>query len=145
MTRGSGAPRWAIVRYIGTLAVGRMGEAMFPGGRGMNPRQLQAMMKRMGVTMEELEDVEEVVIKCRTRDIVIKKPSVTSINAQGQRSYQVVGEAVAVEKRAAPPQNDVKLVATQAGVSEAEALRALEEAGGQPAEAIMRLLERRES
>ncbi|MGQ9582333.1 MAG: nascent polypeptide-associated complex protein [Thermoplasmatota archaeon] len=118
---------------------------MFPGGRGMNPRQLQAMMKRMGVTMEELEDVEEVVIRCRTRDIVIKKPSVTSINAQGQRSYQVVGEGVSVEKKASPPREDVMLVASQAGVSEEEALRALEEAGGQPAEAIMRLLERRGS
>ena len=39
---------------------------MFPGGRGMNPRQLQAQMKRMGINMEELQDVEEVVIKLRT-------------------------------------------------------------------------------
>ena len=116
---------------------------MFPGGRGMNPRQLQMMMKRMGVTMEELEGVEEVVIRCKARDVVIKDPSVTMITAQGQRYYQVVGEARTVEKKGAVSPEDVQLVAGQTGASEEEARRALEEAGGQPADAILKLLERR--
>jgi nascent polypeptide-associated complex subunit alpha len=116
---------------------------MFPGGRGMNPRQLQAQMKKMGITMEELPDVEEVVIKLKTRDIIVKKPSVTYINAQGQKSYQVAGDVSEVEKRPGIPKEDVAMVAAQAGVTEAEALRALEECNGEPAEAIVKLVERK--
>ncbi|MEM4730046.1 MAG: nascent polypeptide-associated complex protein [Thermoplasmata archaeon] len=119
------------------------GEAMFPGGRGMNPRQLQMMMKRMGVTMEELDDVEEVVIRCSSRDIVIKKPSVAQITAQGQKYYQVSGEATTVERAGAVQAEDVRLVVNQTGASEEEARRALQEAGGRPAEAIMKLLEKK--
>ena len=116
---------------------------MFPGGRGMNPRQIQAQMKRMGINMEELSDVEEVLIRLKTKDIVIKNPSVTYINAQGQKSYQVAGDVSEVEKTPAIPKEDIMLVAGQAGVSEQEALRALEECNGEPAEAIVKLLERK--
>ncbi len=40
------------------------------------------------------------------------------------------------------PDEDVKLVAEKAGVSEEEARKALEDAGGEPAEAIIRLMSR---
>ena len=40
------------------------------------------------------------------------------------------------------PEEDVQLVAEKAGVSEAEARKALEECGGEPAEAIIRLMSR---
>jgi len=116
---------------------------MFPGGRGMNPRQLQAQMKRMGINMDELQDVEEVVIRMKTRDIIIKNASVTCINAQGQKSYQVAGDVSEVSKKPAIPKEDIMMVAGQAGVSEQEALRALEECNGEPAEAIVRLMERK--
>ncbi len=119
------------------------GSSMFPGGRGLNPRQLQAQMKRMGINMEELQDVEEVIIKLKARDLVIKNASVTCINAQGQRSYQVSGDVTEVEKRPAIPKEDILMVAGQAGVSEQEALRALEECNGEPAEAIVKLIEKK--
>jgi len=116
---------------------------MFPGGRGMNPRQLQAQMKRMGINMEELQDVEEVIIKLKARDIVIKNASVTCIIAQGQRSYQIAGDVSEVEKKPAIPKEDILMVAGQAGVSEQEALKALEECNGEPAEAIVKLIEKK--
>jgi nascent polypeptide-associated complex subunit alpha len=118
---------------------------MFPGGRGMNPRQLQAQMRRMGIVMEELSDVEEVVIKLKTRDIIVKNPSVTFINAQGQKSYQVTGEVQEVEKTPPVPKEDIRMVAQQAGVSEEEALKALVESNGEPAGAIVKLMEKKGS
>jgi len=109
----------------------------------MNPRQLQAQMKRMGINMEELQDVEEVVIKLRTKDIIVRNASVTYINAQGQKSYQVVGEVTEVDKKPPIPKEDIQMVAGQAGVSEDEARRALEECNGEPAEAIVKLIEKK--
>lgn len=116
---------------------------MFPGGRGLNPRQLQAQMRRMGIVMEELQDVEEVVIRLKSKDIVVKNPSVTFINAQGQKSYQVTGDVQELQKAPSIPQEDIRMVAQQAGVSEEEALRALKEGNGEPAEAIVKLMEKK--
>ena len=105
----------------------------------MNPRQMKAMMKRMGMEMEEVE-AEEVIIKLRDGEIVIKDPEVTAVVVQGQRSYQITGREV---RTGAPeiPEEDIRLVAEQAGVSYEKAKKALEECDGQPAEAILKLME----
>src|SRR5581483_1097782 len=46
--------------------------AMFPGmgGRGVDPKRLQAMMRQMGIKMEDIEDVEEVVIRTKDKEYV---------------------------------------------------------------------------
>jgi len=121
---------------------------MIPGGRA-NPRQLKQMMKRMGVDADELEGVEEVVITLKDRELVFSSPAVTKVKAQGQLSYQVVGEPMERKRAgaaaAAPaarviPEEDVELVAEKAGVTLDKARKALEATGGDPAEAIIRLM-----
>jgi len=113
---------------------------MIPGfGGKLSPKKMERMMKQMGITMSELDDVQEVIIRTSHSEIVITNPSVTLMEVQGQKSYQVVGEPV---ERALAPQisdEDVKLVAEQTGRSEQEAREALEQSGGDLAEAIMRL------
>lgn len=119
---------------------------MMPGGR-MNPRQMKAMMKRMGITQEEIADVEEVVIRTRTKEIVFQGAAVTAMTVQGQKTYQVVGEPKERERKPEAgdveegvPDEDLRLVMSQAGCSEAEARKALEECDGAPAEAILKLM-----
>ena len=123
---------------------------MIPGGR-VNPRQMKQAMKRLGIEQEELGGVEEVVIRTADKEYVIRGATVTAITAQGQKIWQVIGEPIVRPRAdakpaadAAPsiPDDDVKLVAEKAGVSEDEARKALEEAGGEPAEAIIRLMSR---
>ncbi len=122
---------------------------MIPGGR-MNPRQLKQMMKRMGIESEELENVEEVVIRTAAKEYVFTKAQVTMMTVQGQKTVQIVGEPFirdrAGAKTVAPKleisEEDVTLVAEKAGVSEEEARQALEAADGEPAEAIIRLMSR---
>jgi nascent polypeptide-associated complex subunit alpha len=120
---------------------------MIPGGR-VNPRQLKQMMKRMGIDADEMEGVEQVVITLRDRELVFSEPAVTKVRAQGQIQYQVLGEpierkragAAAATERRAIPEEDVQLVAEKAGVPPERARKALEETGGDPAEAIIRLM-----
>lgn len=118
-----------------------------PGGR-MNPKQMKAMMKRMGISQEDIQDVEEVVIKTRTKEIVFKDAAVTSMTVQGQKTYQIVGtpqerarkkEETRAEEGGIPDE-DVKLVMSQTGCSAAEAKKALQETDGAPAEAILKLM-----
>jgi len=123
---------------------------MIPGGR-MNPKQMKQMMKRLGIEQEEIAGVEEVVIRTATKEYVFTQAQVTMMTVQGQKTVQIVGEPLVRNregaKPAAPadvqiPAEDVALVAEKAGVSEAEARKALEECAGEPAEAIIRLMSR---
>jgi nascent polypeptide-associated complex subunit alpha len=135
---------------------------MFPGMRGTNPKQMEAMMRRMGIKTEEV-DATEVIIVRKDGRIVIKEPSVTIMTVQGQRTYQVQGREVKEgeepatgkkkvkkkEKVKEEPEEevalsfsdeDVALVMEQTGCSEDKARKALERSGGQPAEAILMIM-----
>ncbi|MCS7120997.1 MAG: nascent polypeptide-associated complex protein [Archaeoglobaceae archaeon] len=100
-------------------------------------RQMKKMMKQMGIEMEEVY-AEEVVIKTNTEDIVFKKPSVTKISAKGFEAFQIVGN-YEVLKKFEISEEDVKILMEQAKVDETTARKALIEAKGDLAEALIKL------
>jgi nascent polypeptide-associated complex subunit alpha len=102
------------------------------------------MMQRMGMSMDSVPEVNQVIVKTATKDIIIDEPEVAILNMQGQRIYQVMGGRVSetasvVEKKLAIPDEDIQLVAGQTGKSFEEAKKALEESGGDLAKAILLL------
>lgn len=109
---------------------------------------MKRMMKQLGIKTEDIENVQEIIIKTPTKKYVFKNPQVTMVEAQGQKTFQVVGEptilegAQAEEDTGGPviPEEDIKLVAEKAGVNEEEARKALVECNGEPAEAIIKLM-----
>lgn len=109
------------------------------GGRGS--RDTARMMEKMGVKMNELPEVSQVIIKTSTKDIVIDSPTVTMVTVQGQAMYQIAGgdatETSQTSAPASPPDADVQLVAQQTGKSLEESRKALVEAGGDLARAIL--------
>lgn len=96
---------------------------------------MKQAMKRMGISQEDI-DAYEVVIKTGKRDIIISNPQVAKINMSGQVSFQISGD---ISEASAISDEDVKTVAQQANVSEDAARKALEEANGDLAEAILKL------
>lgn len=113
---------------------------MLPGGRGnLNPRKMKQMMKQMGIDIEEIENVEEVIIKTKERDLVFRDVDVTKMDAQGQETYQVVGEPEEEKKEVEPDEEDVELVVEQTNATEEEAKEALKETEGDIADAIVKL------
>ncbi len=114
---------------------------MFPGigGKGVSPKKMKQMMKQMGINIEEIDGVEEVIIKTGDREIFFLDASVTVMDAQGSRSYQVVGTAQERPREVSIPDSDVDLVVAQTGCSPEEARAALQESGGDLAEAIVKL------
>lgn len=116
--------------------------------RRLSPRDLRRLAERMGLSVEELEDVREVTIRTGDKLLVFESPRVSILRIKDEVIYQVVG--VPVERRVGEereeleiPEEDVQLVAQQAGVSEEEARKALVEAGGDLAKAILLLQSRR--
>jgi len=109
-------------------------------------RDAKRMMEKMGMKVDEIEGVTEVLIRTAAREIVIEEPIVSSIVVQGQRMYQITGGATherTPSTETAPtaevPDEDVKLVAEQTGRTVDEARATLKETGGDLAEAILRL------
>lgn len=102
----------------------------------INPRQMEKMMKKMGIQSVSIE-AEEVIIKTPDKDIVIRNPQVSRVNAMGQDTFQISGDVEEREKEGFSSE-DVETVMEQAGVSEDEAISALRETSDL-AEAIMKL------
>ncbi len=99
------------------------------------------MLDKLGVDLKEVEGVEEVVIRTKSKDIVVKDASVAEVKMKGMRMFQVSGESVEERVREVPrfSEEDVLLVAQQGGVSRERAHAALEESGGDLAKAILSL------
>ncbi|MEM3617023.1 MAG: nascent polypeptide-associated complex protein [Candidatus Bathyarchaeia archaeon] len=110
--------------------------------RRISPREAKRMMQRMGLSMDAIPDVEQVIIKTISKEIVIENPEVAVVDIQGQKMFQVAGGKIiekAVERKLAIPEEDVRLVADQTGKSLEEARKALEECDGDLAKAILLL------
>ena len=109
---------------------------MFGGLGGLNPAKMKGLMKQMGINQEEIE-AKRVIIECEDRKIVIENPNVQKLKMQGQESWQIVGEAH--EEGLGASEDDIKLVMEKTGRGRTEAKKALEEAGGDIAEAIVKI------
>jgi len=94
---------------------------------------MQSVLKQMGIKQEEIE-AEEVIIRAKGKELIIKQPQITKINMQGQEMLQIAGK---IEERT--NEEDIKTVAKTANVSDREARDALEKAEGDLAKAILML------
>ncbi|HYB67161.1 MAG TPA: nascent polypeptide-associated complex protein [Candidatus Acidoferrales bacterium] len=107
-----------------------------PGGR-----DAARMMQKMGMKVDEVANVTQVIIKTESKDIMIEEPSVTLVTVQGQAMYQIAGGRVSEATPQALPtatgEQDAELVAQQTGRSLDDAKKALLEAGGDLAKAIL--------
>src|SRR5438132_894970 len=114
--------------------------------RRINPREANRMMQRMGMQVKQVDDVTRVIIESASKRIVIDNPEVAIVTVQGQTVYQVGGGTAREEGPGGEsPQEDAKLVASQAEVSVEEAAKALRQSGGDLAQAIIILKKKKAS
>ena len=107
---------------------------------GMNPRKMQQMMRKMGISQLDIP-AKEVIIRTEDKELIIKNPQVAKVNMMGQETFQIIGD---VEERAlsADPdisQDDIQTVAEQTGANEEEAKEAIKANKGDLAAAILSL------
>ena len=109
----------------------------------INPREANRMMQRMGMQVQQLDEITKVIMETPTKRIVIDNPEVATVTVQGQTVYQVGGGTMREEGIGGGSDEDVKLVASQAGVSADEATNALRQSNGDLAQAIILLKQKR--
>lgn len=110
---------------------------MMPGR--INPKQMNQMMKRLGINVKTIEKVEKVIIQTDEKEYVFNNAEVTLMEMQGQKTFQIIGEPTIKDREESTINDDVKLVMEQTGKSEKEARKALEKTNGDIAEAILKL------
>ncbi len=106
----------------------------------MNSKQVKSMMKKMGINQTEI-DCKQVIFVMDGKRLVFDNPSVLMVNMMGEKNYQVSGEAREEPLDSLPDisEEDISLVMEQAEASREEAQKAIEEAKGDLAEAILKL------
>ena len=96
-------------------------------------------MKKLGMNVEQIEDVQSIVIKTPKGNYVFDSAEVQAMTMQGQTTYQITGDIRFEPSAVEIPKEDVTMVAAQANVAEEKAREALIATNGDIAEAIMRL------
>jgi nascent polypeptide-associated complex subunit alpha len=100
---------------------------------------MKQMMKQMGMEMEPIEGITQVVISTTSGDYVFDQAEVVAVKMQGVTTYQLTGESHFVPATPQIPEDDVHLVMDQTGTTEERARATLLETKGDIAEAILRL------
>ncbi len=123
---------------------------MFPG---LNPKKMQAMMKKMGIAQQSIP-ANKVIIEKDDGNIIIENPSIVKINMQGQTNFQISGdiskegeseeededeETNLSEEQGDTTQEDIKTIIEKTNCLEQEAKIAYEKADKDLAEAILSL------
>jgi len=103
----------------------------------INPKQMQAMMKQMGINQQDIPSPRVIIEKEEGGKIVINNPSVIKIKMGGQESFQITGD-ISEEDEESFSEEDIKTVMQKTNCTKAEAKKALEETGDL-ADAIMKL------
>lgn len=128
-------------------------------------RAMRRQMQKQGIDNVNEIDAKRVIIQCADKDIVIENPQVMQLTQQGMTVHQVLGDPVEQEPSSSDEsyseeseeyeeyeeeyeetggsgeirEEDIAIVAAQAGVTKKEAEKALIEAEGDLARAILKL------
>ncbi|TAL55719.1 MAG: nascent polypeptide-associated complex protein [Nanoarchaeota archaeon] len=107
---------------------------------GMNKRQAEQMMRQLGMKNENVE-ATEVIIRTRSKDIIISEPEVMKINMMGQDTFQVTGRITEKNISSEPELNEDDILTVMDGAQKTreEALAALKDTNGDLAKAILNL------
>ena len=124
----------------------------------MSPKQMERMMRKMGIEQKDLEGVKEVLIRFADKEWVISSPQVTVVKQANAETFQIAGskkeraisegsatgapiaaEKAAPKKKIEIPIEDAALVAGQTGVDIETARQTLIETEGDLAAAILKL------
>ena len=100
---------------------------MFPGLG--NPRQMQGMLKKMGISQEDVPAKKVTIEKIDGSKTIINNPSVTKIKMQGQETFQIAGEISEEAEEIGISEDDIKIIVEKTGCTKEQARASLEKTG----------------
>ncbi len=107
---------------------------------GINPKQMEGMMRKMGISQEEIKAEKVIIEKSDGNKLVIENPSILKIKMQGQETFQISGEAKEETAKVEISKEDIKTVMEKTGCTKEKAEESLKKTGDL-AESILELSE----
>jgi len=104
-------------------------------------RDMRRMLDKMGLNMQELSNIEEVIIKTETKEIFLLKPQVIEMKGKESTIFQIIAGDIEEKEREVPTfsEEDIILVMQQSSSSREKAVLALTDTKGDIAQAILNL------
>jgi nascent polypeptide-associated complex subunit alpha len=108
---------------------------------GVDPRQMQGMLKKMGISQEDIDASRVIIEKTDGNKIIIENPSIQKIKMQGQETFQIAGDISEEAGEEELSEEDIQTIIEKTGVSKKKAKETLEKNNGDLAETILELSE----
>jgi nascent polypeptide-associated complex subunit alpha len=104
-------------------------------------RDMRRMLDKMGLNMQEMTNIEEVVIRTDSKEIFLIKPQVIEMKGKESTIFQIIAGDIVEKVREFPTFSveDIILVMLQASSSREKAILALTDTKGDIAQAILNL------
>src|SRR5574341_45405 len=104
-------------------------------------RDMRRMLDKMGLNMQEMTNIEEVVIRTDSKEIFLIKPQVIEMKGKESTIFQIIAGDIEEKEREIPTfsEEDIILVMQQASSSREKAILALTDTKGDIAQAILNL------
>jgi len=102
---------------------------------------MRRMLDKMGLEMQDIGNIEEVIIKTESKELYLLKPQVIQMKGKENTIFQVIASEIEERVRDVPSirEEDIILVIQQANVGREKAIQALTDAKGDIAQAIISL------
>ncbi|MFH0832178.1 MAG: nascent polypeptide-associated complex protein [Candidatus Aenigmatarchaeota archaeon] len=100
-----------------------------------NPKKMQEILKKMNMNVREVR-AEEVIIRCKDKNIIISKPEIMIADMLGKEVYQITGE---VSESSNMSEKDIALVMEKTGKDRETVVKKLEELNNDIVNAIIEL------
>ncbi|MGC1264098.1 MAG: nascent polypeptide-associated complex protein [Nitrososphaeraceae archaeon] len=104
-------------------------------------RDMRRMLDKMGLNMQEMTNIEEVVIRTDSKEIFLIKPQIIEMKGKESTIFQIIAGDIEEKEREVPTfsEEDIILVMQQASSSREKAILALTDTKGDIAQAILNL------
>ncbi|MDW0212214.1 MAG: nascent polypeptide-associated complex protein [Nitrososphaeraceae archaeon] len=104
-------------------------------------RDMRRMLDKMGLNMQEMTNIEEVIIRTDSKEIFLIKPQVIEMKGKESTIFQIIAGDIEEKEREVPTfsEEDIILVMQQASSSREKAILALTDTKGDIAQAILNL------
>ena len=104
-------------------------------------RDMRRMLDKMGLNMQEMTNIEEVVIRTDSKEIFLIKPQVIEMKGKESTIFQIIAGDIEEKEREVPTfsEEDIIIVMQQASSSREKAILALTDTKGDIAQAILNL------
>ncbi|MFZ0656105.1 MAG: nascent polypeptide-associated complex protein [Nitrososphaeraceae archaeon] len=102
---------------------------------------MRRMLDKMGLNMQEMSNIEEVVIRTDSKEIFLIKPQIIEMKGKESTIFQIIAGDIEEKEREVPTfsEEDIILVMQQASSSREKAILALTDTKGDIAQAILNL------